>query len=624
MSKPEVIILGGGVAGLSAAHELAERGYSVTIYEKKKEIGGKAKSLFKSSGTDKKPGSAEGVLQHDIPVEHGFRFFPGFYQHVTDTMQRIPVDNTGKKVIDNLKKCPVGMIARYDKKPLLFPTSFPPLYQAIGFYRQIKSAGLNFYKGEKMLFAKKVWQLMTSSPNRINEEYERTSWKEFMEDDDTRSHDFKSLFVAGLTRTLVAAQAEKMSTKTGGNTFIQLVYDILKPWSYGADRVLNGPTQVAWMDPWSKYLKSLNVKFEQEWTVMNLHLKEGKISGVTVERKEEQKIIGDDHCIFILAMPIEDVEVILNRNTELLNADSAFSHFNELAQCTSWMTGIQFFITEQMDINHGHIIYADSDWAVTSISQLEFWDKQWVSQNIDSRIKHILSVDVSDWKNKSRFSNLRAEDAESKQQIKDEVLQQINQSLKKCNNLAFDEKRNVLTYFLDHSISIAKRKPAEPGEDNTELINEEPLLVNVAGTWDKRPKANTRIPNLFLASDYVQTNTDLATMEGANEAARRAVNGILDFTGYNGAKGKCKIFNLYNPFILLPFQMIDRLRYRMNKSNKYSFRWTAVLIVLLFPYFLGWLLISILNILTALPQIRKQSKIESELKNKNIPNCYSI
>ena len=41
----------------------------------------------------------------------------------------------------------------------------------------------------------------------------------------------------------------------------------------------------------------------------------------------------------------------------------------------------------------------------------------------------------------------------------------------------------------------------------------------------------TRIPNLFLASDYVRTHTDLATMEGANEAARRAVNGILDATG---------------------------------------------------------------------------------------------
>ena len=47
-------------------------------------------------------------------------------------------------------------------------------------------------------------------------------------------------------------------------------------------------------------------------------------------------------------------------------------------------------------------------------------------------------------------------------------------------------------------------------------------------SWRLRPEAATAIPNLFLASDYVRTHTDLATMEGANEAARRAVNAILD------------------------------------------------------------------------------------------------
>ena len=49
--------------------------------------------------------------------------------------------------------------------------------------------------------------------------------------------------------------------------------------------------------------------------------------------------------------------------------------------------------------------------------------------------------------------------------------------------------------------------------------------MNTKGSWADRPDATTRIPNLMLAADYVRTYTDLATMEGANEAARRAVNG---------------------------------------------------------------------------------------------------
>ena len=77
-----VAILGGGVAGLTAAHELAERGFEVVVLEARDIPGGKARSL-------PVPGSGTGG-RADLPAEHGFRFFPGFYQHVPDTMRRIP------------------------------------------------------------------------------------------------------------------------------------------------------------------------------------------------------------------------------------------------------------------------------------------------------------------------------------------------------------------------------------------------------------------------------------------------------------------------------------------------------------------------------------------------------
>lgn len=46
---------------------------------------------------------------------------------------------------------------------------------------------------------------------------------------------------------------------------------------------------------------------------------------------------------------------------------------------------------------------------------------------------------------------------------------------------------------------------------------------------------------MFLAADYVLTNTDLACMEGANEAARRAVNGILDAA--RSSRERCKLWD---------------------------------------------------------------------------------
>src|SRR5918996_4793899 len=87
-----VAVLGGGVAGLTAAHELAGRGFEVVVLEARAIAGGKARSLpVPGSGTD---GRA------DLPAEHGFRFFPGFYRHLPDTMRRIP-DGDGT-VLGNL------------------------------------------------------------------------------------------------------------------------------------------------------------------------------------------------------------------------------------------------------------------------------------------------------------------------------------------------------------------------------------------------------------------------------------------------------------------------------------------------------------------------------------------
>src|SRR5919205_119806 len=87
-----VAVLGGGVAGRAAGHQLAERGFEVTVLEQREAPGGKARSIpYAGTGTG---GRA------DLPGEHGFRFFPGFYRHLPDTMSRIP--SAGGSVRDHL------------------------------------------------------------------------------------------------------------------------------------------------------------------------------------------------------------------------------------------------------------------------------------------------------------------------------------------------------------------------------------------------------------------------------------------------------------------------------------------------------------------------------------------
>ena len=137
----------------------------------------------------------------------------------------------------------------------------------------------------------------------------------------------------------------------------------------------------------------------------------------------------------------------------------------------------------------------------------------------------------------------------TRREIRDEVWDQLKRSLNvQGANVLQDE--DLVHWYLDLDIDPLLR------------ANSEPLFVNLVDTWRLRPRAVTAIPNLFLASDYVQTFTDLATMEAANEAARRAVNGILEDSGSDAPP--CRLWDLHEPELLEPWRANDRVRYRQG------------------------------------------------------------
>jgi uncharacterized protein with NAD-binding domain and iron-sulfur cluster len=113
------------------------------------------------------------------------------------------------------------------------------------------------------------------------------------------------------------------------------------------------------------------------------------------------------------------------------------------------------------------------------------------------------------------------------------------------------------SWHLDPGISWDRRR----GENR----NDDPLLVNTVGSWEKRPTAATQIPNLFLAGDYVQTDIDLATMEGANESARDAVIALLDRAG-SSAEHPAK-YKLYDPPEFEALKAVDGQLYRAGLPN---------------------------------------------------------
>ncbi len=551
MSK-KVIVLGGGVAGMSAAHELAERGFEVHVYEKQPVyVGGKARSVdVPNSATDGR---------EPLPGEHGFRFFPGFYKHVTDTMKRIPFGKNSN-CFENLVPTQRVMMARYDQPPIVTLVNFPKSLKDLKvLIHSMETAHLGLTKEDKEAFAEKIWQLMCSSYTRRNQVYEKMGWWEYMDADD-HSEAYREYFVTGLTRTLVAAQAQLVSTKTGGDILLQLFFLMANP-SAHADRVLNAPTNDAWLYPWRDYLEKIGVNYNHGYLVESIECDGKVITGAKVKDEKTgqvREITGD---YYISCVPVERMSGLLTDN--ILKADPTLASLKELAGDVQWMTGIQFYLNQDVKLTKGHVIFTSSQWALTAISQIQFWDGYKITNHGNGEVKGVLSIDVSDWNTPGIVEHdgkFKTAKQCTKEEIKEDVWAQLKKSLvdKDGNCLISDDM--IIDYYLDRDIKF--------GDDGIVTKNEEPLLVNRVNTWALRPEAFTHIPNFLLASDYVRTNTDLATMEGANEAARRAVNTIIQDSGSDMAF--CKIWKLHEPDVLAVFRWVDKQRF--NKGLPFSFK----------------------------------------------------
>jgi 15-cis-phytoene desaturase len=118
---------------------------------------------------------------------------------------------------------------------------------------------------------------------------------------------------------------------------------------------------------------------------------------------------------------------------------------------------------------------------------------------------------------------------------------------------------NLLSWFLDPDVQFP---------NPSDVTNLEPLMINTAGSLQYRPEATTEISNLLLASDYVRTYTDIACMEAANEAARRAVNGILAHSGVSAAP--VPVWPLQEPAYFQPLIDYDRLRFHLGLPHASS------------------------------------------------------
>jgi hypothetical protein len=269
MIKEKVVVIGGGVGGLTSAHELIERDFDVEVYERRGYLGGKAASRRDPS---------------NLPTEHGFRFFPSWYRHLTDTLGRIPCRGTRgtrdpSTVADRLIPIHHGLLAFYAREPMPWVTHVPrtanQMRTQASFLSSLSNAGLA--PAEVALITRKLAQFFATPDSIRLAQWERITWWDYMECDG-KSAAYQNV-IAASTRLMIAAQPKVASAYTIGRLAQRTFSDA---WTT-VDRILDGPTSEVWIDPWVDHMRGCGAQFHLGWELERIVFCPGKSTQTDVK-----------------------------------------------------------------------------------------------------------------------------------------------------------------------------------------------------------------------------------------------------------------------------------------------------------------------------------------------------
>src|SRR5262245_63363104 len=117
---------------------------------------------------------------------------------------------------------------------------------------------------------------------------------------------------------------------------------------------------------------------------------------------------------------------------QMAAADPVLQHLASanLDQLVSWMVGIQYFLHEDVPLVRGHTFYPDAPWALTSISQPQFWRDLGNFRRLygSGEVGGVLSIDVSDWDTPGTFVPKIAKEC-TREEVAREIWEQLKAAL---------------------------------------------------------------------------------------------------------------------------------------------------------------------------------------------------
>lgn len=462
--KGKVIVIGGGLAGLTVAHELLNKGFHVSLYEKQLELGGMAHSL------------RETFL--NIPTEHSWRAYGDFYDNVYDIMKQIPYKNGS--VYENLTK-----INFLSPKKEISNDDYTPNYT----------------------FTDAIWLiyyvLMALMSNNRRNTYAKQSFIDLL--DNKLSKSGKDLTISYFGPGL-GLHIERTSLYDIAN-YIELAINAKDNKGF---RVLTGPTNEIWIDTWVEYLinKGLDLHLGSELT--DIKINNGKVSEIYV--KGVNKIVGD---YYVLALNPYELRKILEKSP--INDTEIMKIMKITEESPHLQISFQIGFTESINLPQKDTVLnlVDSEYGITLYSQERFWrDDIFLGEGIKGLWSGTCTIC------KEINGKLYGKPAYklTKSELIDEILFQLKNT-KELNKMISENNNGKV--FNDFQIKIIViPKEWHYNHKKEELESELLKWVTSLQTYGERPKQKTGISNLFLAGAHTETSVDVWSMEGAVESGK--------------------------------------------------------------------------------------------------------
>lgn len=526
MSKT-VIIFGGGISGLTVAHELLDRGYSVTLIEKDNILGGMAKSRRESNG---------------VPSEHSWRGYAPFYKNTFELLRRIPLKEDGKTVYDNLS-LPVKFHLLSDTKDeTIRPDMTYGDYAILGYY------GLKYLTANNRKKEYYSTKLIPVIKNKLSDngkdviiEFAIGPGFGMEKKDASLGHVFRFLTLSRVT--------SQDYTHVHQHPEGDYIHYGVSDW-----HVTTKPTHEAWFEPWKIYLVKKGLKILKNTELIRFNLKNDSIESCVIKHNNlTQTLRADTYALCI--NPFNTIDVLDQSGLLTLRDQYIMLTKNTDSRQISFRLGFLKKIKfPSLDMA---FVMTDSEYNITWYPQEDHWDSD-VKLDSESNIKSLWSGTILQSYARSKIYGNKAIHL-TKSELIDDIIYQILRS-KSLQKIIYENNG----FYLSEDDVAHREIWFEWIKEGNELIQSNKKWVNNIYNEEHRPKQKTNINNLFLGGAHTQTTINIWSMEGAVESGK-IVASLIDAN--NKDSKEVVKYDHSDPFYINFFQTIDDFLYAIYLPN---------------------------------------------------------